>query len=73
MRIAGFGCIGCGALFALLGIVVIIAAFVPGVVNGSETGTAISIGGSACGASFMPLLVGTILVIVGGKKDPPEG
>ncbi len=72
MRIAGFGCSGCGALLALAGLAAVVAAFVPGVVNGAETGTAIGIGSGLCVASAMPLIVGIVLVVMGGKSDDDE-
>jgi hypothetical protein len=68
MRPLGFGCLGCGALLAFVGALAVAAAFIPGVVNSSETGTAVGIGGSVCAASFLPLLLGGILVAVGGRK-----
>lgn len=68
MRIFGFGCLGCGALLGFLGLLAVVAAFVPGVVNSSETGTAVGIGGGLCGAGFLPILVGAVLVLLGGKK-----
>lgn len=73
MRPVGFGCLGCGALLAFLGFLAVVAAFIPGVVNSSETGTAVGLGGSICGASFLPILIGLVLVVLGGKKDAAEG
>lgn len=73
MRIAGFGCSGCGLFLGLIGLAVIAAAFIPGIVNGSETGTAIAIGGSACAAAVLPMLIGIASVVVGGKKDENTG
>lgn len=68
MRIAGFGCAGCGGLLALAGLAVLVLAFVPGVINSAETGTAIGAGGSLCASSFLPLLIGVVLIVVGGGK-----
>ncbi len=70
MRVAGFGCTGCGLAIALTGLVAIVAAFVPGIINGSEQGTAMAAGGSLCAASILPVLIGAGLVIFGGgSKD----
>ena len=68
MKIAGFGCTGCGLLVALMGLLAIIAAFIPGVINGSETGTAIGVGGGLCAVSMMPILLGVVLLVVGRNK-----
>ena len=68
MKIAGFGCAGIGLLLALVGLLAIVAAFVPGVVNSSETGTAVGIGGALCAGSFLPILIGIVLVVLGGRK-----
>lgn len=68
MRVAGFGCLGCGAVLGLLGVLVMVAAVVPGVVNGSEQGTALGIGGAACAMGVLPALVGLVLVLVGGRR-----
>lgn len=73
MRIAGFGCLGCGGLIGLAGAAAIVAALIPGVVNSSETGTAFAIGGSICGGAVLPLLVGTVLVVLGGKSEDESG
>jgi hypothetical protein len=68
MKPAGFGCAGCGALLGLLGLAAIVAAFVPGVVNTSETGTATAIGGAICATSLLPILVGIVLIAVGSRQ-----
>ncbi len=58
MKTAGFGCTDCGLLLALVGFGAIAAAFVPGVINGSEQGTAMAVGGGLCATAFLPFLVG---------------
>lgn len=73
MRVAGFGSLGCGLLLGLLGVLGMVAAVVPGVVNGAEQGTALGVGGAVCAMGVLPVLAGTVLVPVGGRRSetPP--
>ena len=69
MKIAGFGCTGCGLFLGLVGLLAVVAAFVPGIINSSETGTAIAAGGGLCVSALLPFLVGVVLVILGSRGD----
>lgn len=60
-------------MLGLFGLLAVVAAIIPGVVNSSETGTAIGIGGGLCGAAVMPVLLGVILLILGRSKAGNEG
>jgi hypothetical protein len=68
MKPAGFGCAGCGALIGFLGFAAIVAAFIPGVVNSSETGTAMAVGGGLCAGALFPILIGIVLIAVGSRQ-----
>lgn len=72
MKFAGGGCLGCGVLLILAALVVFCAAAVPGVVNSAETGTAVGIGGALCTLSFLPLLIGIVLMVMGRQPPPPS-
>lgn len=67
MKIAGIGCTGCGLLLALVGLAAMVAAFIPGIINSSETGTAIAAGGGLCASAVLPVIVGVVLVILGSR------
>ena len=69
MKIAGFGCTGCGLLLALAGCSGLALAVIPGVVNSSEQGTAMALGGALCSAGILPFIIGAVLVLMAGKKE----
>lgn len=69
MRTAGFGCLGCGGLMGLGGLVGIVLAALPGVINSSETFTVAGPSGGLCALSFLPLLIGVVLVVLGGRRS----